>query len=451
MKKRSRLDGGISREEYSAAEMRTDLELSHPQGENGQYPGKNDRYALSIGAKKSAHSPNMSRSQLYSRNVLALNDSFCHTLHDQLHKNPTACWEDNMREYLYFLREIKLKFASQHGKVVYLIFIERRYAYFCNFQIMTFGSGDCGQLAHGVEEDEDMIVKYPRVVQRLAKIPISFISCGGLHSAAISIDGSVYTWGCNDDGALGRDGEENFPAKVRGFGPSEEYQAIQVVAGDCHTLALTSAGKVLTWGCYKDKEGKIWCDAPNAVKAFKNKQIEPLLIHGLENISDVRCGSCFNLARTSDGSVFSWGLGEQGQLGRKADLNMKNDQDEYDTKLVFDQHLTPARVTLGTESLSDVKAMGCGAYHSLFVIGGNGYLYACGLNNYGQLGIGSTTNSSDLQLVKDLVACNVVQVEGGTHHSAVLTVSGEVYTFGRGDSGQLGMLDECTSGNYKDR
>jgi alpha-tubulin suppressor-like RCC1 family protein len=84
-------------------------------------------------------------------------------------------------------------------------------------QVFTFGSGDCGQLAHGVEEDEDMMVKFPRIVRSLQNKNILRVACGGLHSAAITQDGEVFTWGCNDDGALGRGGEENLPAKVNGF------------------------------------------------------------------------------------------------------------------------------------------------------------------------------------------------------------------------------------------
>lgn len=34
-------------------------------------------------------------------------------------------------------------------------------------EVLTFGSGDCGQLAHGIENDNDLMVKYPRVVYSL--------------------------------------------------------------------------------------------------------------------------------------------------------------------------------------------------------------------------------------------------------------------------------------------
>ena len=40
--------------------------------------------------------------------------------------------------------------------------------------------------------------------------------CGGLHTGALTLDGRLFTWGCNDDEALGRPGEESSPALVEG-------------------------------------------------------------------------------------------------------------------------------------------------------------------------------------------------------------------------------------------
>ena len=47
---------------------------------------------------------------------------------------------------------------------------------------------------------------------------IATVACGGLHNVAATADGAVFTWGCNDDGSLGRGGEENLPARVEGGG-----------------------------------------------------------------------------------------------------------------------------------------------------------------------------------------------------------------------------------------
>jgi len=40
------------------------------------------------------------------------------------------------------------------------------------------------------------------------------ISCGGIHNAVYTESGQVYTWGCADDGSLGRIGEESVPLLV---------------------------------------------------------------------------------------------------------------------------------------------------------------------------------------------------------------------------------------------
>lgn len=371
------------------------------------------------------------RAREAQRHLTALNRAFAANVRAQWQHNRHGEWLENMREYIAYARDVDMRFGAQSGTV------------------LTFGSGDCGQLGHGVEDDADMMVKYPRPVASLTKLQIVRMACGGLHSAAIAAGGQVYTWGCNDDGALGRTGEENFPALVDGFGP--DTIAVQIVGGDCHTAVVTAAGQVFTWGSYKDKEGKPWCDAATPAAAFKQKQARPVLIKGIMHAVDVRCGSSFNAVRTTEGHVYTWGLGEMGQLGRAVEREMKDADGEYRVDMVFREHLTPARVTLGKEPLPEVKAIGCGSYHLLVALAANGYLYATGLNNYGQLGVGSTENHDALQLVESLSTQNVAAVEGGTHHSVVLTSDGAVYTFGRADSGQLGTQDECQTGDFKDQ
>ena len=50
--------------------------------------------------------------------------------------------------------------------------------------------------------------------QHGADVTVRSVVCGLSHSAAIVGDGELWTWGCNDDGSLGRDGAENVPMKV---------------------------------------------------------------------------------------------------------------------------------------------------------------------------------------------------------------------------------------------
>ncbi|KAI9920994.1 hypothetical protein PsorP6_000900 [Peronosclerospora sorghi] len=421
--KRSREDVGVSKEEYEAS-------LTAPDPSNAS-DGIPQAPPNILQARTLLTVPPTSRRHQASRHLMALNRVFVATVQRQWEDNKNGPWNLNMKEYLWYAREIDATFGDESGHV------------------LTFGSGECGQLGHGVDE-QDLMVPYPRVVSALQGLSICRVACGGLHSVAIAVTGQVYTWGCNDDGALGRDGDENLPATVPGFGPQDAI-AVQVGAGDCHTVVVTLSGTVYTWGCYRDKEGKQWCDATSAQAAFKQKQVQPFRMPTLEHVADVRCGSAFNLARTKDGRVYSWGLGEMGELGRNVDVALKDAMGEYKVDMVYTDHLHPALVMVGNEPLPFVKAIGCGAYHILVVSSASGYLYTCGLNNYGQLGLGHTDNCTHLQLVDDLSTTNVASADGGAHHSVVLTLEGDVYTFGRADSGQLGVLDTCATGEFKDR
>lgn len=80
--------------------------------------------------------------------------------------------------------------------------------------------------------------------------------------------------------------------------------------------------------------------------------------------------------------------------------------------------------------------------------GGGSSVLAAGLNNYAQLGLGVGSSSDKrgdtesrpyLTRILSLEGMGVVSVKGGVHHSLVLTSQGETYSFGRGDSGQLGV------------
>ena len=72
------------------------------------------------------------------------------------------------------------------------------------------------------EEDDEKEVKRPKKLRLFDMtlggppnhIPIVSVSVGGMHTAAITTAGRVYTWGCGDDGALGRNGAEDVPGLV---------------------------------------------------------------------------------------------------------------------------------------------------------------------------------------------------------------------------------------------
>ena len=61
----------------------------------------------------------------------------------------------------------------------------------------------------------------------------------------------MYTWGCNDEGALGRktgDGDEYLPGQVEKI---NGVKIVQVSGGDSHTAALVADGNVYCWGVFR--------------------------------------------------------------------------------------------------------------------------------------------------------------------------------------------------------
>ena len=332
----------------------------------------------------------------------------------------------------------------------------------------------------------------PRIVHSLRDKRIRLLACGGIHTVAVGDDGRVWTWGCNDDGALGRAtgpidpedmdkgmrGDENMPAVVDGGGLAGQ-QVELVACGDSHTLALTVDGSVFGWGCYKDKEGRKWFDAQRdnpatfTAKSIKRQQNEPMRIQSLPAgaVTQLSCGATFNACLLRDGQARLWGLGETGELARKVkgwdatppESTMRNGEGDYLFDQILDQHLTPKAPEMADGSAPPVfKGIGTGMYHT-FLIGTSHTVYASGLNNYGQLGLNDEFKQEpgkqpvlvhdkywQLRPLKDLEGRGVTKIAGGQHHSMALAESaaaddsnpGTIYTWGRSDYGQLGVGDE---------
>ena len=96
----------------------------------------------------------------------------------------------------------------------------------------------------------------------------------------------------------------------------------------------------------------------------------------------------------------------------------------------------------------DAQDVWAGNHHS-FYINKNNEVYAWGLNNHGQLGVGHKENISLPQKVKNLEGVQVVMMAGGEHHTIAVSQDGRVFCWGRNDEGQCGRGD--LFGQYKRR
>jgi regulator of chromosome condensation len=79
------------------------------------------------------------------------------------------------------------------------------------------------------------------------KVPICKLVCGGMHTVAIAPSGAVFTWGCNDEGALGRPGVEDKPIVV-----GLNMRCTDASAGDSHTVFYnTELNRACFTGLYR--------------------------------------------------------------------------------------------------------------------------------------------------------------------------------------------------------
>ena len=151
---------------------------------------------------------------------------------------------------------------------------------------------------------------------------------------------------------------------------------------------------------------------------------------------EVAAGSDHFLACTTAGDIITWGNGEHGQLGRKIMERRKR------SGLRGDLIRLPWTAEEGVKKRRGDRmfafGVGAGEHHSL-AIDSDGRAYAWGLNNHGQCGQEPGEPCHQPMLVPGLEGVKIIKACGGEHHSMLLSEDGHVYTFGKGDYGQLGF------------
>lgn len=70
-------------------------------------------------------------------------------------------------------------------------------------QVLSWGDGEDGKLGHG----DTLTLDSPKLIDTLLAKRVSYIACGSSHSAAITSDGELYTWGQGQYGRLGHSDE----------------------------------------------------------------------------------------------------------------------------------------------------------------------------------------------------------------------------------------------------
>ena len=137
-------------------------------------------------------------------------------------------------------------------------------------------------------------------------------------------------------------------------------------------------------------------------------------------------GGDHSLAIGSNGLLYAWGLGTDGQLGNGTTTTSS----------------TPVKVSLPPGVVP--VAVAAGDDHSL-ALGSNGTLYAWGYNGYGQLGNGTKTNEDTPVTVSFPSGVKATAIAAGENLSLALGSDGNVYAWGDGNVGALGQGNQNES------
>ena len=143
-----------------------------------------------------------------------------------------------------------------------------------------------------------------------------------------------------------------------------------------------------------------------------------MAVTGISNATAISAGGFHSCALLSNGQVDCWGDNEVGQLGNGTTGTYV---------------ATPVQVT-GISNATAISA-GTGGAHSCALLA-TGRVECWGSNDYGQLGNGSTTDSSTPVQVSGI--SNATAISAGGAHSCALLATGEIYCWGLNEDGQLG-------------
>ncbi|QVK16776.1 DUF5011 domain-containing protein [Mycoplasmatota bacterium] len=342
-------------------------------------------------------------------------------------------------------------------------------------RIFTWGANSNGQLGDGTNTDKSIPTEITSNFNLVVGETITKVSLGDYHSSAITSEGRIFTWGANSNGQLG-DGttiSRNTPTEIT-IGVGETIKEVSL--GSNHSSAITSEGKLYTWGW--NNFGQLG-DGTTA-----NRYTPTEITIGVgETITEVSLGCFHSSAITSEGKIFTWGNNEYGQLGdgttddrytpTEITSNFNLEVGETITKVSLGYYHSSAITSEGrmftwgrnndsqlgdgtttnksnpTEITSNFNNLGDGETITKVSLGNNssaitseGRIYTWGYNGYGQLGDGTTTSrNTPTEITSKFnlgVGETIQELSLGCHHSSAITSEGKIFTWGRNNDSQLG-------------
>ena len=177
--------------------------------------------------------------------------------------------------------------------------------------------------------------------------------------------------------------------------------------GKSHTICLSDEGIVYSFG--RNKYGQL------GLRNFEVAVITPSPILNLPKITQVSCGKFFTVCLAEEGTLWSFGYNDYGQLGT-GNRNYFN---------------VPQKM----QDIPLAKSIYCGGFHVL-IITDDLNLWGVGDNQFGQLCL----NNKEISLKpRQTLFTNIIKIAAGSFHSIFQNKEQEIYGCGENSHGQLGL------------
>ena len=294
--------------------------------------------------------------------------------------------------------------------------------------LYSWGLNECGQIGDGTTTNG---IRPKKVVfsGKSGDDGVDFAFSGRNHSLATTSAGKVFCWGGNTSGQLGDGTTTNrlLPVDITsGFGFTDGEKVTVIAGGIYNSIALTSSGRVFTWG------GNQYGEIGDGTTVRKTSPVDITSGFGLtegETIATISCGSislcCYAL--TSSGRAYAWGNNGNYEIG-----------DGTKTCKTSPVDITSEFALSSGETIKTLSGNG----GSSFVLTSNGRVYAWGRNDLGQVGDGTTTSkTSPVDITSEFALSSgetIASISVADGHTFALTSSNSLYAWGYNYYGQLG-------------
>jgi alpha-tubulin suppressor-like RCC1 family protein len=236
------------------------------------------------------------------------------------------------------------------------------------------------------------------------------VACGNDFTAAIKTDSSLWTWGASTQSQLGLN--STFARSI----PTQTFTGNdwkQVSCGRNFAAAIKTDGTLWTWG--NNSYGQL------GINSTATRSTPVQTSAGGTNWKQVSCGYAYTAAIKTDGTLWTWGRNDQGQLG----INSAGSTT-----------LTPVTTFAGG---SDWKQLSCGTNHT-GAIKTNGTLWLWGYNGFYSLG-NNDLNNRCTPITTFAGGNNWKQIECGFWVTSAIKTDGTLWNWGLNNFNQMATFD----------